>query len=162
MLSAGFLYFDVANGAIQIALIMTNPYFDEIYGIIYIVILLLYIPAIIMITIALCVKESPSSRQLFSWPFLITAIANFLIAAWMIIYITTIYQYDEVKEPVRFYERWMFPDGEEVVSWSKPIYLGWMAFCTLCNAVFYLIWFIIVKMWVDMNHDREIADDALI
>ena len=57
--------------------------------------MLLFI-AVIMALAYLFLEDSRESRELVTWSFLLASIANFLIVVWIIIYISFIYDRNEV------------------------------------------------------------------
>ena len=54
----------------------------------YLAILVLYLAAVILGCVYLCPKDSPSTRAVVPWVFLIASVANFLLVCWIIIYIS--------------------------------------------------------------------------
>mmetsp|Transcript_8292 Transcript_8292/g.13867 ORF Transcript_8292/g.13867 Transcript_8292/m.13867 type:complete len:152 (+) Transcript_8292:23-478(+) len=88
---------------IQIILISNNFYFDPVYPMVY-ALLLLPMAYSIGTFIYFYMNDTPGARERAREGFIFAAIANFLIALWIIIYITQIYPYDKVyiKEYDRF------------------------------------------------------------
>ena len=58
--------------------------------------LVIYFVAVVLLFIYLVANDSPDTRALIPWGFLIGAIANFLIVIWIIIYIGFMYEEDKV------------------------------------------------------------------
>ena len=84
-------------------MIQTNPYFDTYFGIVYAVILSLYLAAAILISMFLCggAGEDPKSRSYVPWAFLLAAISSLGIAIWIVTYISCLYDEPYVKIPKR-------------------------------------------------------------
>ena len=76
--------------------ILVNENFDGVYGVIYAIIVSVMFVAVVMILYYFCARDSPSSRAVVPWAFLIAAIVNTLLFFWIIIYITAIYSKDKV------------------------------------------------------------------
>ena len=81
---------------IECYFVFDNDYFDISYGIVYVLILLVYLVAAVLTTVYIACDDSPGTRSLLTLAFLLAAIAELLIALWVIIYITAIYDKDYV------------------------------------------------------------------
>ena len=77
-------------------LIFDNDFFDPMYGNVMIAFLVLYFVAVVLLFIYLVANDSPDTRALIPWGFLIGSIANFLIVIWIIVYIGFMYEEDKV------------------------------------------------------------------
>ena len=77
---------------LQVVAIFENEHFDPIYPQIYVSILSLFFISVALILVFIVGPDTPGIRLLVPWAFLIAAIANFLIAIWIIIYISAIYK----------------------------------------------------------------------
>ena len=73
-----------------------NEHFDQIYFQVYVAILVLYLAAVILVSIYLFPADSPETRAFLPWGFLVAAIASLLLVCWIIIYISSIYEDDDV------------------------------------------------------------------
>ena len=80
----------------NVYVIYDNDFFDPIYGGLYISILVIYFVAVILLFVYLVATDSPGTRALVPWGFLLGAIANFLIVLWIIIYIGFMYDQEKV------------------------------------------------------------------
>ena len=74
----------------------TNDYFEANFAVVCVLLLMLLFIAVVMAICYLFLEDSRSSRELVNWAFLLAAIANFLIVIWIIIYISFIYDRNEV------------------------------------------------------------------
>ena len=79
--------------------IIMNPYFDSVYGIVYAVLLIVFVVGVVLISIYLCSEDSPKTRSYAPYAFLLGGIANVGVALWVIIYVTTIYEDEYIKTP---------------------------------------------------------------
>mmetsp|Transcript_21069 Transcript_21069/g.32642 ORF Transcript_21069/g.32642 Transcript_21069/m.32642 type:complete len:172 (-) Transcript_21069:223-738(-) len=73
-----------------------NEYIDSTFIWVYVAILALFLVAFVMMCIFLCGKDSPGTRALLPWAFLIASIASFLIFIWIIVYFFCMYPGDKV------------------------------------------------------------------
>ena len=87
---------DFAIEIIQVIAIFNNEHFDPIYPQIYVGILAFFFIGVAIVLTFLIGPDNPTIRSLIPWGFLIVAIANILIATWIIIYISAIYHEDQV------------------------------------------------------------------
>ena len=76
--------------------IFDNENFDRYYGYIYLCILFPLLVAVFMSLVYLIAKDSPSTRALVPWSFLIASITAFILALWIIIYIAALYKKEKV------------------------------------------------------------------
>ena len=72
--------------------IFDNKNFDLYYGCVYAVILIPYFVAVCLALVYLISKDSPGSRSVIPWAFIIASISSFIIAIWIIIYISGLYK----------------------------------------------------------------------
>ena len=76
--------------------ISQNEFFDSIYVVLYVFFFLGLLVAFVILLVYLCSTDSHKTRRLVPWAILTAAIANFLIAFWIFLYIEAIYSYDKV------------------------------------------------------------------
>ena len=74
--------------------IYSNIYFDPIYLQLFLVILIVYFVAVILLSYYLIAPESINSRSVIPWGFLMASIASFLIFIWVTVYIFFVYSKD--------------------------------------------------------------------
>ena len=86
-----FLCFDAID-------IYENPYFDSSYGVVFGILLVIYLVAIVLGLVYICGNVD----AMCPLSFLLAAISNLLIGIWIIIYIYGIYQEPVVKKPVAY------------------------------------------------------------
>ena len=162
------IYFDFFNHVVSLITIFMNPYFGKEYGLVYAIILILYIPAIVLVSIFICSADSPWSRSVFPWGLLIAAVINLLLAGWIIIYITTIYDEPYIKNPITGRQETYSdePDDrperssrKEYTKESKSMYLLWNTLFLFINGALFTCMFWISKLWVDKNAGRQEAQD---
>ena len=96
---AVILFLDFIRQIIYLTEIFINPYFSVWYGIGYLIILLVFTTAVILIAIFLFAKDSKENRKLAPWAFLLAAAASFLLALWVFLYIECVYREEIVKIP---------------------------------------------------------------
>ena len=76
--------------------ISVNDYFEANFAVVYVLLLILLFIASGMVITYLVTSDSRDMREIVPWAFLLAAIANFLIALWIICYISIIYDRSEV------------------------------------------------------------------
>ena len=76
--------------------IFDNKNFDLYYGCVYAAILIPYFVAVCLALVYLISKDSPGSRSVIPWAFIIASISSFIIAIWIIIYISGLYKKEKV------------------------------------------------------------------
>ena len=76
--------------------IFDNHNFDLYYGFVYAAILIPYFVAVCLSLVYLIAKDSQGSRSVIPWSFLIASISSFIIAIWIIIYISALYKKEKV------------------------------------------------------------------
>ena len=76
--------------------LLDNTVFDTWYGDVYAALLAVYFVAIILIFYYWIATDSPSTRSVLPWPFLIASVVNFLFAIWLCVYIFALYKKDWV------------------------------------------------------------------
>lgn len=137
--------------------ILVNENFDGVYGVIYAILVSVMFVAVVMFLYYFCARDSPSSRAVVPWAFLIAAIVNTLIFFWIIIYITAIYPKDKVL--ITQYEKnddHDLQEGESAVlvhykKQTKANYIFNHVIGPFCNAIVFLIFFFTAKDWVDCH-----------
>ena len=90
------LIIDFCIEVYNLIVILDNEYFDSMYGGVYAGILVVYFAAVVLLFIYLVAPDSPETRALIPWGFLVGAVANFLLVLWVIIYIGFLYENDKV------------------------------------------------------------------
>ena len=80
----------------DLVVILQNEYFATMYGGVYAALVVVFFAGAVLVGIYLVMKDSQWTRALIPWGFLLAAIANFLIAIWIIVYICVIYDKDKV------------------------------------------------------------------
>ena len=91
-----FVYIDFFVQCVNAYFIYDNDHFDPIYFQVYVAILGIYLIGIILVSIYLFPSDSPQTRAFLPWGFLVVSIASILLVLWIIIYIGTIYEEDDV------------------------------------------------------------------
>ena len=76
--------------------IASNPYFDIYYSYVYLILLFVFAVAVVFTFYYWCADDSPDSRSMTPWAFLLASIANILIFAWILIYFYVIWKKDKV------------------------------------------------------------------
>ena len=76
--------------------VASNEYLDIYYSYVYLIILFAFAIAVVFIFYYWCADDSPDSREVTPWAFLLAAIANLLIGTWILIYFYAIYKKDKV------------------------------------------------------------------
>ena len=74
--------------------IYSNIYFDPIYLQLFLIILIPFFVAVVLLSYYLIAPESRKSRSVIPWGFLMASIASFLIFIWVTVYIFFIYNKD--------------------------------------------------------------------
>ena len=133
--------------------IFMNEYFDMIYGVIYAMIVFLILIAVIMQMCYWCRADSPGSRKLVPWGFLLASIAWILLIIWVIVYILAIFDREKVPSIVFEYA----PDDEKDISTNglaihyrerkKAYYIFWHVIYQFTAVVTFLIVFFMAKSW---------------
>ena len=131
--------------------IVMNPYFDSIYGIVYAVFLIVFVVAVVFISIYLCSEDSPKSRSYAPYAFLLGGIANIGVALWIVVYVSVIYEDDYIKTP-----RSSDPDDAPRKE-SKGSYNVWNSLFSFINGGLYIWLFFTTKAWVEENENNEAA-----
>jgi len=72
--------------------LLDNTVFDSWYADVYAAMLILYFVGIILIFYYWCATDSPSTRSVLPWSFMIAGIVNFLFATWLCVYIFALYK----------------------------------------------------------------------
>ena len=164
---------DFANHVITLITIAMNKYFGGEYALGYAIILLIFLAAVVLISIFLCSRDSKYSRSVVPWAFLLAGISSLLLAFWVVIYITSIYDEKYVKIPRRGGGNGYDDEGEadpdeepervhhkrDYYRQSKSSYVLWNTIFTFINGGLYLCLFWLSKVWVDANAEREEAQD---
>ena len=91
------LLIDVVLEALACYEISQNDTFDGSYLYVYIFLVVVLFVAANMYFYYLVAKDSPDSRAVVPWALLVASIASFLIAIWIIYYITCMYSGDKVS-----------------------------------------------------------------
>ena len=99
LIIAILLFVDFLRQLIYLTEIIINPYFSVWYGVGYALGLCIMVTAIVFICIYLFGYDSRENRKFAPWAFLLAAVASFLLALWVFIYIETVYQEDIVRLP---------------------------------------------------------------
>ena len=177
IINGSLLYLDFFFHVYAVFEIAYNPYFDNEYWIWYAVLLVIYFAALICITLFFCKADSKESRPLAAYAFLLAGIASFLIATWIIVYITQIYEPAVIKYPAKQVEsKHDYDDPNDVdhdtrsrneahkekrsyYTDTKFNYLMWKCVFVYLAAVFWFIMWWWTKMWVEENSDRDEALD---
>ena len=143
-----------------------NEHFDAIYFQGYVAILCLYLVAIILVSIYLFPMDSPTTRAFLPWGFLVAAIASFALVLWIIIYITSIYddddvyiQKDEMNSGGGETKKERGSNTGRYRKQSKGLYIFLHIVSPLVNGLVYLLFFIWTMDWVKRNQDRQRATD---
>ena len=84
---------------IEAVLASMNDTFDGIFPVVYWILLAVFFIGVVLCYIFWCAEDSPFSRGVIPWAFLIAVIVNGLIAIWIIVYISAIYPRDKVYTP---------------------------------------------------------------
>ena len=113
-----------------------NPYFDSIYGIVYAVLLIIFVVAVVLISIYLCSEDSPKARSFAPYAFLLGGIANIGVALWVVIYVSAIYEDDYIKSP-----RANSLDNDSPKKESKGSYILWNSLFSFINGALYICLF---------------------
>ena len=86
------LFLDFIRQVIYLTEIFINPYFNICYGIVYLIILLVFATAVVLIAIFLFARDTKENRKLAPWSFLLAAVSSFLLALWVFLFIETIHR----------------------------------------------------------------------
>ena len=146
----------------NVYMIYDNDFFDPIYGGLYVAILVIYFAAVILLFIYLVANDSPGTRGLVPWGFLLGAIANFLIVIWIIIYIGFLYEEEKVylkgnDNTGTGDSSTMSADDQKkkkYKSMSKPLYIIDHIIGPLLAGILFLLEYFSTKVWVK-NHENQ-------
>lgn len=90
------IFVDLFFQCINVYYIYDNEHFDPIFWQVYVGILFLYAVALVLACIYLFPKDSPETRAVVPWAFLVASIAAFALFFWIIIYVDFLYDDDKV------------------------------------------------------------------
>ena len=150
----------------NVFLVFDNDFFDPMYGGVYVGILVVYFVAVVLVFIYLVATDSPGTRALVPWGFLLGAIANFLIVIWIIVYIGFIYDDDKIYMK-KSDNSGSFSDSsggaasadngdkkKKYKTMSKGLYILDHVLGPLIAGILFLLEYVTTKTWVK-NHENQ-------
>ena len=138
-------------------LIYNNEYFESIYGVVYLSILLIHLGSAVLMLLYFVMDDSQKSRSFVPWSFLLAAISEMLIAIWITVFIYCIY--DKPKVYIFAFERYDFssPSGNDeskrkYIKENKNVYVYTHLILPICASVLFFIFFCVSSRWAQRHY----------
>lgn len=140
------LFLVLAIEIVNCILIFNNDYFDIVYAVVYLAILLILVGAASLMIFYFAMEDSPQSRFYVPYSFLLAGLCEILLAIWIIIFIFLVY--DKSKVYVSAFEDGDFsslsPEEEnkkKIVKISKNAYVYKHLILPICSSILFLLFY---------------------
>ena len=157
-----FLIIDFIIQILEVIFILTNEYFDNVFGMVYLLILIPLFVAVLMYMFFYCTKDSKSSRSIVPWTFLLAAFTSFFLVIWITVYICVIYNREKV-----YVNKWdnettpSFDENEtksgKYTKINKANYIVWHLVGPIIYFIAYSTFWFASKDWVDRHKNQDKA-----